>query len=546
MNRFSTDSADAAVQVTRQGVDQSAAAAGDSARDDTPVVQAVAAAGDGDDFGLLEESIQNGGGGWGVAQQLPPFLDGAVGDEQTVPTDSSHRAAGRPRQSPSGGLHRRAVPSTLAAMPKLLDQIEADAATKLALPAGRAPHLEIARYKTFMKVESHRLQMHHRAGLGGREICRARAVMMDALLRQILAALERKVTTSQNSLPPLAIVAIGGYGRGELNPCSDIDLMFLHTGEAIARKTKHPWLALIEEGLIWDLGLKVGHSVRNLTDCELMANTDMQTKTSLIEARLVTGNQPLFALFQKLVVDKCVQGHEDEYIAARLEDQRKRRAAHGDSPTMQEPNIKNGCGGLRDFQNLLWMAFFKYRIRTLSDLEAKGLLSHADVRRLEAAYDFLLRTRTELHYITNRPVDAMTRNLQPAVGRGLGYTERSLSKRIEQFLGLFYNHTRTVYLLTRTLEERLALLPQPSRLPSLGRFLRGRLAHARRQELDGFKFLDGQIQALGPNVFREQPARLMRVFLYAQQRGLKLHPDLFFQIHDELPLVDGPFLRPDR
>ena len=431
-------------------------------------------------------------------------------------------------------------------MPKLLDQIEADAATKLALPAGRAPHLEIARYKTFMKVESHRLQMHHRAGLGGREICRARAVMMDALLRQILAALERKVTTSQNSLPPLAIVAIGGYGRGELNPCSDIDLMFLHTGEAIARKTKHPWLALIEEGLIWDLGLKVGHSVRNLTDCELMANTDMQTKTSLIEARLVTGNQPLFALFQKLVVDKCVQGHEDEYIAARLEDQRKRRAAHGDSPTMQEPNIKNGCGGLRDFQNLLWMAFFKYRIRTLSDLEAKGLLSHADVRRLEAAYDFLLRTRTELHYITNRPVDAMTRNLQPAVGRGLGYTERSLSKRIEQFLGLFYNHTRTVYLLTRTLEERLALLPQPSRLPSLGRFLRGRLAHARRQELDGFKFLDGQIQALGPNVFREQPARLMRVFLYAQQRGLKLHPDLFFQIHDELPLVDGPFLRDPR
>ena len=428
-------------------------------------------------------------------------------------------------------------------MPNLVEQIEAAAAAKLALPAGRSPQQEIARYKTFLKVESHRLRIHHRAGGGGRANCRARGAMMDALLRQLLAALERSAPPRDKALPPVALVAIGGYGRGELNPCSDVDIMILHTGEAIVRGQTHPWLAMLEEGLLWDLGLKVGHAVRSLKDCEQVANNDMQSKTSLIEARLITGNQPLFELFQQLVLEKCVQGHEDEYIAARIEDQRKRRAAHGDSPTMQEPNIKNGCGGLRDFQNLLWMAFFKYRVRSLAELQTRGLISTSDVRRLEAAYDFLLRTRTELHYTVNRAGDVLTRNLQPAVGRGLGYTERSLSRRIELFLGDFYTHTRTIYLLTRALEERLALLPQPSRLPSLGRYLRSRLARARQQELDGFKLLDGQLQATSVEVFREQPARLMRVFLYAQQRGLKLDPNLFFLIHDALPLVDRAFLR---
>src|SRR5439155_1201763 len=150
---------------------------------------------------------------------------------------------------------------------------------------------------------------------------------------------------------------------------SGIDVMFLHNGDTIsaARGKPHPHLSALTDGLLytlWDIGLKVGHSVRTVDDCVKVANSDMQSKTSLIEARFITGDERMFKYMETVVLARCVRGFEDEYIAARLGDQEARRAKFGNSATMQEPNIKNGCGGLRDFQSLIWMAFFKYRTRS--------------------------------------------------------------------------------------------------------------------------------------------------------------------------------------
>ncbi len=424
----------------------------------------------------------------------------------------------------------------------LLTKIEAAAAARLSFAPNADAAEKLSRYKKFLKVETHRLKLLHRAGAGGRDVCLARAAILDALIRHLWDT--AKATLSHKELANIALVAIGGYGRAELNPHSDVDFMFLHDGQ-VANGKPLPALAKIMDGVLyplWDVGLKVGYSVRNLEDCVSVANTDMQSKTSLIEARLIAGDEPLFAKFQKVVVAKCVVGFEEKYIAARIEDQSTRRTKHGNSACMQEPNIKNGCGGLRDFQNLPWMAFFKHRTRSLDDLEHKDFLHATERKQLEAAYDFLLRVRTELHYHANRPQDVLGKNVQPAVASNLGYEERSPSVRIEKFMRDLYTHTRNIFLITRTLEQRMALLPAAKKRLSL-RALLPRRKQKPPEPVDGFIFTETEICAAHNRIFRDSPRRLMRVFLFAQQRGLPLHPDLAQLIRNQLSLVDGAFLR---
>jgi [protein-PII] uridylyltransferase len=369
-------------------------------------------------------------------------------------------------------------------------------------------------------------------------------VVISALWKGARATLSPQ---AQKEFPPMALVALGGYGRSELNPFSDLDIMILHEGLVVAGSRPLPSLSKLMDGILyplWDLGFKVGHSVRTIAECVQVANKDMQSKTSLIESRLVIGDTRLFQKYQKTVLAKCVEGHEQEYIQARLEDQAARHKKFGNSPTMQEPNIKNGCGGLRDYQNLHWMVYFKYRARTLAEMEERELMSTAERSQLESAYDFLLLVRNELHHQVTRPVDVLSKNLQPKVAMQLGYTDRSPSKRLEQFMREFYTHSRNIYLITRTLEDRLALLPKPTLLPSFRQFIRVPFrTPPAEQVLDGFTFKEGKVFAVSNRVFRDQPRRLMRVFLYAQQRGCKLHPDLVQLMRNELHLVIRSFLQ---
>jgi [protein-PII] uridylyltransferase len=436
-------------------------------------------------------------------------------------------------------------------MQELLKKIEANAAARLTPVSGANAVLDLSRLKAFLKLETHRLKLAHRSGAGGLEICRARAAVLDHIIRHLWeSALNTLSAQARKEFPPIAVVALGGYGRGELNPHSDIDLMFLHEGQVVAHRTKAlPILEKVINGVwlpLFDLGLKPGHSVRTISECVATANDksdvrSVETKTSLIESRLIAGAEKLFGDFQKTVLARCVKGYEDKYIAARMEDQAARRTKYGNSACMQEPNVKNGCGGLRDFQNLLWMAFFKYGTRSLKDLQQRDFVTEKERKQLEAAYDFLLRVRTELHYHVNRSQDALTKNLQPAVAQNVGYTERSPSLRIEKFMRDLYTHTRNIYLITRTLEQRMALSPQtPSRLSSVRAFLRRRPAAV--EPVDGFKFINGEIHAATSHVFRDKPSRLMRVFLHAQQRGLRLNPDLAQLIRNQVSLVDRDFL----
>jgi [protein-PII] uridylyltransferase len=429
----------------------------------------------------------------------------------------------------------------------LHEKIQANAVARLVLPAGVHPRQELARFKNFLKVETHRLKMVHRGGGEGRLVCRARSAIIDWTLRYILDGVKRSGPLPDKTSPPaFALVAIGGYGRAELNPHSDIDIMFLHEDDMVTQGKAQPELTAVVDGLLytlWDLGFDVGHSVRSVDDCVKVANKDMQSKTSLIEARLIVGDEKLFERFTRAVLDKCVDGFENEYIAARLEDQQARRMKFGNSACMQEPNIKNGCGGLRDYQNLLWMAFFKHRTRSLQELEAKGMISASERKQLENAYSYLLRVRTELHYYTNRSTDILAKSLQPSIALNLGWHERSAAERLEKFMGGFYTHSRNIDLITRAVEQRLALYLAPKHRFSLRRIFGVQSGHKSEPSVDGLIFSDGIIRPVSSSIFRDSPKRLMRVFRHVQQRGLKLHPDLARLIRSQLSLVDNAFLR---
>ncbi len=426
-------------------------------------------------------------------------------------------------------------------MEKFVEEVKARATEQLVLPEGKAPADELARYQRFLKGEALRLKKLHRSGGLGREVCIARATVIDALLQHLLgAALELAPLGKFKKVPSIAVIALGGYGRGELNPHSDIDVQFLYEDRLFNSAKPHEFLRSVTDTVLytlWDVGLKVGHSVRRVRDCVEEANRDMQSKTALIEARHVAGNEALFEKMTKAVHVKCVKSCVDEYIAARLEDQAARRAKHGNAVTMQEPNIKNGCGGLRDYQNLCWLMHFKLGYRSVENLEKNKVISKLDAERLEAAYSFLLRARNELHYQLDRSMEVLTKAVQPKIAWRLGYTNRSPAKRLEAFMGDYYRHARNIDLIVRSVERRLALVPRPAWQQAIGRWVGG----SKEQNIDGFRITNGEINYVNRSIFNGQPRKLMRVFLLMQRHSVRLHPDLAQRIRDQVWLVNREF-----
>ncbi len=424
-------------------------------------------------------------------------------------------------------------------MPTWKEKLTESAAARLKLAPGQLPCDEADRFRRFLKIETQRLRMLHRGGAGGGEVCRARAEMMDVLLRHVFDAYLGALGP-QHPAEAVALVAVGGYGREELNPLSDVDILMLHerrSGDA------GPLVRAIMERFVplsWTIGLECHPLVRNLDDSVREARGKMESKTAMLEARFIWGDKRLAAQLKVMIEDRCIRGHEDAYIADRLRDQEQRRAKWGHSYCLLEPNIKSGCGGLRDYQSLRWMAAVKFRLNDISDLVGRGVITEAGCRQLKQAYDFLLRVRNELHYQQERKTDLLTRAMQPSVAYQLGYVDRSLARRVERFMGDYFRHARCLHLMTRNIERRLALA-SPGRLERLGRFIQ-RATPFRETIIDGFRVKGDELSPTTTRLFRDQPRRMMRGFLIAQQRGLQLHPDLEDLLRQNLPLMNRAFL----
>jgi [protein-PII] uridylyltransferase len=398
----------------------------------------------------------------------------------------------------------------------------------------------LALYKKFLKIENHRIRLKHYSGGSGRDVCAQRASLVDIMLRHLLDAAMEQEPGIREKLPPVSLVAIGGYGRGELNPYSDIDIMFLHPDGV--RNVDQRLGAVVQKVLymLWDVGFKVGHSTRSISEACKQANSDMLSKTSLLESRLVTGDEGLFKDFRQAFVKNCVEGSEEQYIADRVENQAERHSKFGRTVYMQEPNVKNGCGGLRDYQNVLWMAFFKHRVQSTAGLVEKKMLNESERRQLDRAYDFLLRIRTELHYLNKRAADVILISQQLQIADKLDYPQKNILRRTEAFMRDYYQHARTIYNVTEVLSERLCLTTPSEKRPRLLGFLR-RPKQSKKEYFDGFYSRDDRMYAESSNVLNQDPARMMRLFQHMQQRTLKISPELRQLLRRRIHLVDRTF-----
>ena len=307
--------------------------------------------------------------------------------------------------------------------------------------------------------------------------------LMDQLIRVIHDVAAEHIYPAANPTAgeQLSIVAYGGYGRGELAPHSDLDLLFL-TPYKLTPRTEQ----LVEHVLytLWDLGLKVGHATRSIDDCIRQAKADMTIRTGLLESRFVWGEQALFRELRQRFGKEVASGTGPEFVEAKLRERDDRHVRMGDSRYVLEPNIKDGKGGLRDLHTLFWLSKYLYRVDDIALLIDEGLFTRKEVDRFAKAQKFLWTVRCHLHYITGRPEERLTFDLQPELAAQMDYRDHAGAAGVERFMRHYFLVAKDVGDLTRifcaSLEarhQRRSLL----RLPA-GLFL-GRAASRLRSSL---------------------------------------------------------------
>lgn len=386
----------------------------------------------------------------------------------------------------------------------------------------------IAALKKFLKIETQRLHLRHRFGVGGEPIVAARSLIVDLLIQRMASVVGAEKGFSEAEPEEFAVVALGGYGRQELAPCSDIDLLFLHGRWDADRAAEMSEAALY---LLWDAGLSVGHSCRSLSECLTIAKEDEVSRNSMLDARLLWGNRELFASLTRKLNDGIINKDRRGILRGLMEERAARYQKFGATACLQEPNVKESAGGLRDLHTLLWVTHVAYGHATLPELTAAGLMPERDAKAIRAAYDFLLRVRNELHFITGRCTDLLSLNLQRQVAQDLGYTDTPELQASEIFMRDYYLHARRLHRLTTAHAQRALARQEKTRWLS-----RWRQAAA----IGGFVMRDGALD-LDESESRWDPSRLMLAFSYAQATGANFSPDLQDRIQENLPLVNRTF-----
>lgn len=403
--------------------------------------------------------------------------------------------------------------------------------------AGRASFEEkrplyLAASKHFLNHYREEIKKIHNAGAPGTEVVRYLTAMTDTLIRKLFRSITKDVGHIGRVREPLTLTAIGGYGRGELNPYSDIDLMFLYSGKNQARVEDIAQKLLY---FLWDMRLDVGYSVRTLQDCVEMAAADLTVRTALLDARVISGSRLLFKDFGKVMLTQILSKRSDSFIKEKVAELAKRREKYGSSVYLLEPNVKESEGGLRDLHTALWVAKIKYKISDVHELIVKGVLTEEEVFAFGEALSYLWRIRNELHFHAGRKNDQLTFDAQINLARFFGYENVGKTLAVEEFMRDYYLHANRVEHLASSLVSKCSQREEGA-LKIIGYFIR-------RHVGDGFYIIKGELVIPDESVIQKEPARLMKVFEYAQKHGVAISVNVKSLIRKNLHLINDKFRR---
>ncbi len=359
----------------------------------------------------------------------------------------------------------------------------------------------------------------------------ATSFLMDQLIRVIFDFADGRAYPAANpsTAERLGVVATGGFGRGEMAPLSDIDLLFLRPYKQTPRGEQIVEFMLY---LLWDLGLKVGHATRTAEESLRYADRDHTIRTALLEMRYIWGDRALYDELAKGYAAKMATGDGRDFVEAKLSERDQRHTRMGDSRYVVEPNVKEGKGGLRDLHTLYWIAKYLYRVSTPAELVDKGVLTKGEARHFERAERFLTTVRCHIHYLTGRADDRLSFDLQREIAGRLGYQDRPGSRGVERFMKHYYLYAKTVGDLTRIFVA--ALEDSHRRKPKLAALWQT----LRPRQLSGFR-LDGErLGAASNDQFEKDPVAILRLFHVAQENGLDIHPASLRLITQNIRLLD--------
>ncbi|KRA80434.1 [protein-PII] uridylyltransferase [Altererythrobacter sp. Root672] len=366
----------------------------------------------------------------------------------------------------------------------------------------------------------------------GYEVVHGHAFLIDQLIRvlhdHVIADLYPAPNRSKGER--LTLIAVGGYGRGEMAPYSDIDIAFITPGKTT------PWCEQVIEALLyylWDLGLKVGHSSRSLDEMVRMAKADLTIRTAILEGRYLWGDQKLYDDASRRFWEDVVPGSEAQFVSEKLAERNARHKRMGDSRYVVEPNVKDGKGGLRDLQTLYWIGKYIHRVRDSAELVDVGLLTQREYRSFRRAEQFLLAVRSHLHTITRRAEDRLTFDLQREVARRMQFADRTGKSAVERFMQYYFLQAQHVGNVTGVflahIDEQMGQRKRPKGLLASFR--------SRPRMFKGYRIVGGRICAPGDEWFKQDPVRLIEIFQIAEEEGLEIHPETMRMARRDAELI---------